>query len=126
MRFSQIPGLDQLRTTIAGLVSRIEAYASLLPTSERLVGFGVGGRGVMTLAALSNYARFSTMLDSNYDGKRLLTPKTGLPVFGPSSFEEWSDANCLVFSCGYFDEIRNALINAGFNKDKIISLAAFM
>lgn len=126
MEFSQIPGLDQLRDTISGLVTRIEAYASSLPSDERLVGFGVGGRGVMTLAALSNYARFSAMLDSNYDNKQLLTPKTGLPIFGPSSFKEWNDANCLVFSYGYFGEIQQALIKAGFNKDKIISLADFM
>lgn len=124
--FVQIAGLDQLRGTIAGLVSRIEAYANALPAGEKLIGFGVGGRGVMTLAALPNHARFSAMLDSNYDGKQLFTPKTGLPIFGPSSFAQWNDANCLVFSYGYFDEIQQALIRAGFKKDKIVSLAAFM
>jgi hypothetical protein len=79
MNFSQIPGPYQLRDTITGLVSRFAVYINSLPTEERLVGFGIGGRGVMTLAALSNYARFSAMLDSNYDEKQLLTPKTGLP-----------------------------------------------
>ena len=123
---NQIPGLDQLPGTIAGLVSRIETYANSLPKNEHLVGFGVGGRGVMTLAALSNFARFNAMLDSNYDGKQLLTPKTGIPIFGPSSFAQWRDANCLVFSYGYFDEIQQSLINAGFDKAKIVSLAEFM
>lgn len=124
--FSQISGLDTLNGTIASLISRIEAYVNSLPSHERLVGFGVGGRGVMTLAALSNFARFGAMLDSNYDGKQLLTPKTGVPIFGPSSFGDWRDAHCLVFSYGYFDEIRQALINAGFDKAKIVSLAQFM
>lgn len=124
--FSQISGLDQLPVTIAGLVSRIEAHANSLPKDEYLVGFGVGGRGVMTLAALPNFARFNAMLDSNYDGKPLLTPKTGIPIFGHSSFAKWKDAHCLVFSYGYFDEIQKSLINAGFDKAKIVSLAEFM
>jgi hypothetical protein len=96
-----------------------------LPSDQTLVGFGVGGRGVMTLAALAKPQRFSAMFDSNYVSGQLLTPKTRVPVVGPTEWSLHSQSKCLVFSFGYFQEIRQQLINAGFESSQIISLSDF-
>jgi SAM-dependent methyltransferase len=112
---------DQIKATII----RLDAWVDSLPVDASLVGFGAGGRGVMTLATLNNHGRFRALFDSNFDGNRYLTPKTRIPVVGPDQWNDFSDAYCLVFSFGYLNEIKEQLIRKGFSPDKIFSLADF-
>lgn len=117
--------LRDLQRRIDSTIERIDTWIRQLPPEASLVGFGVGGRGVMTVAALSEYRRFSAMLDSNYESHKLLTPKTRIPVLGPDGWRDVSHAYCLVFSFGYFDEITSALSAAGFSRDRVVSLLDF-
>lgn len=117
--------LRDLQRRIDSTIERIDAWIRQLPQGASLVGFGVGGRGVMTVAALSEYRRFSAMLDSNYESNKLLTPKTRIPVLGPDGWRNVNEAFCLVFSFGYFDEITRALLAAGFRRDRVVSLLDF-
>lgn len=119
------PQLSNLDNRIKATVTRLDTWIESLPTDADLVGFGAGGRGVMTLAALNNNRRFKALFDSNYDSNRYLTPKTRIPVIGPDEWHNFSNAYCLVFSFGYLDEIKSQLVERGFSSDKVFSLADF-
>ncbi len=117
--------LPDLNDRITATIRRLETWIASLPKDADLVGFGAGGRGVMTLAALKNYDRFKALFDSNYESNRYLAPKTRIPVVGPDKWRVFNHAYCLVFSFGYFDEIRCQLNDQGFAAEKIISLTKF-
>ena len=119
------PLLHSLNDRIKATVACLDTWIDSIPISTDLVGFGAGGRGVMTLAALSNSNRFKALFDSNYESNRYLTPKTRIPIIGPDGWQKFSAAYCLVFSFGYLDEIKNQLIEKGFSSEKIFSLADF-
>lgn len=112
---------DQIKTTVV----RIDTWINSLSITADLVGFGAGGRGVMTLATINNSKRFNALFNSNYDSNRYLAPKTRIPIVGSDGWETFADAYYLIFSFGYFKEIRNQLIKNGFSLDKIFSLEDF-
>jgi hypothetical protein len=115
---------DDISSKINDTINRIDSWIESLGADD-LIGWGVGGRGVMTLAALSNHNKFKTIIDTNYITGLYSTPKTHIPVSGPDAVYRMNSSWCLVFSFGYFDEIKNLLIKNGFNSDKIISLEDF-
>lgn len=115
-----------LQARIDTIVTRIDDWIGSIPLVERLVGYGAGGRGVMTLAALSNASRFETLFDSNHPCGKYSTPKTHITISGPESLSKYSDAWCLVFSFGYMSEISLALQANGYNRGRIVSLKDFL
>ena len=117
--------LDTLNNRIIGMINRLNQWVDSIPVNEDIVGFGAGGRGVMTLAAMDNPRRFKALLDSNYRSGKFVTPKTRIPVVGPDQWLSFATAHCLVFSFGYFSEIKEQLIKNGYMPEKIISLADF-
>lgn len=119
------PLLSTLNHRIQTTVAKLDAWIESLPIDASLIGFGAGGRGVMTLAALNHSSRFKALFDSNYVSDVYLAPKTRLPVVGVDKWRDFNKAYCLVFSFGYFDEIKAQLLKNGFNANKILSLAEF-
>lgn len=117
--------LDDLQKRITSTIEGIDDWVRELPECSSLVGFGAGGRGIMTVAALSEYKKIRALLDSNYKSKKYLAPKTRIPIVGPDSWGKYRESYCIVFSFGYYHEISNNLIEAGFEKEKIISLLDF-
>lgn len=117
--------LDTLNKRITRMINRLNQWVDSMPGNEGIVGFGAGGRGVMTLAAMENPRRFKALFDSNYRSGKFVTPKTRIPVVGPDQWSLFANAHCLVFSFGYFSEIKEQLIQNGFTSEKIISLADF-
>ena len=117
--------LDNLNNRIINMIDRLNQWADSIPNNESIVGFGAGGRGVMTLAAMENSDRFRALFDSNYQSGKFVTPKTRIPVVGPDEWSLFANSHCLVFSFGYFSEIKEQLIQKGFAAEKIISLANF-
>ncbi len=115
-----------LQMRIDATVKRIDDWIEALPPDVRLVGYGAGGRGVMTLAALRRASRFEVLFDSNQPSDRYRTPKTHVAVSGAEKLGEFSDAWCLVFSFGYMEEISSNLMAAGYTREKIISLKSFL
>ena len=117
--------LDNLNNRIIKMINRLNQWVDSIPRNEDIVGFGAGGRGVMTLAAMENPTRFKALFDSNYQSGKFLTPKTRIPVVGPDDWSSFSNCHCLVFSFGYFSEIKEQLIKNKFNPRKIVSLFDF-
>lgn len=117
---------SDLQSRIDNIVNRIDNWIAALPPGDRLVGYGAGGRGVMTLAALKKATRFETLFDSNYPCGKYLTPKTHITISGLESIPKYSDAWCLIFSFGYMDEILLTLLTARFSRDRILSLKDFL
>lgn len=115
-----------LQKRIDRIAERIDAWIDALPSNDELVGYGAGGRGVMTLAALRKADRFSTIFDSNHPSWRYSTPKSRVAVSGPDRLTDFSDAWCLVFSFGYLSEITENLVAAGYQRDRIVSLGSFL
>jgi len=105
--------------------SLIDSWISTIPNDEELIGWGVGGRGVMTLALLNNSDKFKAIFDSKYNSNKLLTPKTRIPICGSESLNRYSDSWVLIFSFGYSKEITEDLLRYGFSRDKILSLDSF-
>jgi SAM-dependent methyltransferase len=114
-----------LQDRIISTISKIEKWINSLPKSAQLVGYGAGGRGIITIATLSNYKRIQALFDSNYHSEKYLTPKTRIPIVGKDKWHEYNNAYCIVFSFGYFNEISKDLFMKGFQKSKIISLLDF-
>jgi SAM-dependent methyltransferase len=117
---------SDLQVRIDAITKNIDAWIDALPQDDKLVGYGAGGRGVMTLAALHNAARFTTIFDSNHPSGQYRTPKTRIAVSGPDRLTDFSEAWCLVFSFGYFEEITESLVAKGYNRDRILSLRTFL
>jgi SAM-dependent methyltransferase len=117
--------LDTLNDRIIEMINRLNQWVDSIALNEDIVGFGAGGRGVMSLAAMKNADRFKALLDSNYESNKFVTPKTRIPVVGPDLWPSFANSHCLIFSFGYFSEIREQLIENGFLREKIISLAHF-
>lgn len=118
--------LIDLQKNIDQFIVKIDSWLERKVAEKyKIIAFGAGGRGVMTIAALKNYHYFKGILDSNYSSNKYLAPKTHLPIFGPETWKNFSDHLCLVFSYGYFNEIKKQLINCGFKSKNIISLEFF-
>ena len=117
--------LTNLQSRIIHTIANIDDWINGFNKNSVLVGFGAGGRGVMTIAALSNAKRFSGILDSNYLSDKCLSPKTRIPIIGQREWSFFKDAYCIVFSFGYFDEIYENLIKVGFIGSRIVSLKNF-
>jgi SAM-dependent methyltransferase len=117
---------DGLQKRIETIVKKIDSWIDSIPQGNQLVGYGAGGRGVMTLAALGNASRFETLFDSNHSSGRYCAPKTHVEISGLDRLTAYCDAWCLVFSFGYFSEIKKTLQTAGFRSDRIVSLGDFL
>lgn len=111
------------RKEINSCKQRVEHFID--STDTRIIGWGIGGRGIMTAALLSNYSRICAFFDSNAPGTDLFTPKTNIPIKTIGELENYTDATVLVFSFGYFNEIRETLMGYGFCDDQIVSLKSF-
>ena len=89
---------------------------------QKLVGYGAGGRGVMTLAAMKNANRLAYVVDKRPKGDGLLMPKTGLRIFPISQLRSEHADKILVFSFGYMNEIQEELAPLGYQSHQFHSL----
>ena len=87
-----------------------------------LAGYGAGGRGVMTLAAMKEARRFAYLADRNPKRSGLLVPKSGVPLVGIEELIKTRADNVLVFSFGYMREIGEALRAIGYRDEQLHSL----
>ena len=117
--------LNNLQESINNTIQKIDDFVEKITSKEKLIGFGVGGRGVMTLAALKNFYKFSAIFDTNFKSDNFIMPKTHIPIHNLKNIQKYSDYFCLVFSFGYFEEIAEFLKKNQFSSNKIISLGSF-
>jgi SAM-dependent methyltransferase len=95
----------RLKDNILASITRLDKYLASLPNNVRVVAYGAGGRGVMTIAALKNYSRFLAIIDKNPKAENILSPKSKLPVYDLSALEFLKPDVIIVFSFGYYTEI---------------------
>lgn len=75
-------------------------------SGKTIAGFGAGGRGVMTLAAIPYGNKISFICDNNTMMEGLYTPKTHIKIVNPSYLKENAVDILIVFSFGYIEEIK--------------------
>ena len=90
--------------------------------NKKIAGYGAGGRGVMTLAAVSNAHLLAYVVDKNPKGEHIFMPKTHLPVFGIEKLKHDPVDVIFVFSYGYMAEIMNELAQYGYKPEQFVSM----
>jgi len=78
-------------------------------SGTRLAGYGAGGRGVATLAAIARPGDFLYVCDKNSSLHGRYTPGSHVPIDGPGRVLAEPVDELLVFSYGYLPEIRDEL-----------------
>lgn len=108
---------------IAAAIGQVERFVDMMTTDGRSVaGYGAGGRGVMTLAAMRNAGKLKYLVDKKPKGRSLLAPKSGVPLVGMDELAVNPVEAVLVFSYGYIDEIRREVAALGYDPGQFYSL----
>ncbi|MBZ9624562.1 class I SAM-dependent methyltransferase [Clostridium sp. FP2] len=89
---------------------------------KKIAGFGAGGRGVMTLAAISSFQKIDYVCDNNKSMQGLITPKTHIPVVDPIHIKDNPIDIVIAFSYGYIDEIKKQVKSITSREIQVISL----
>lgn len=108
---------------MAESISRLDAFVDAQEAAGlRVAGYGAGGRGVMTLAAMRSAGKLKYLCDGNpaFHGRQ--TPKTHIPIVSPEKLADDPVDVLLVFSFGYIDEIRAKVANFPHAPARIVSL----
>lgn len=104
-------------------IKRLDSFInSHIAAGRRVAGYGAGGRGVMTLAAMSSASKLSYLCDRNPRFHGCVTPKSHVPIVSPTMLSQEPVDVLLVFSFGYIDEIRKQLSTLPNAPSKIVSL----
>ena len=119
------PKFKTLDQRIKDTIFKIDEWVVSLESDLPLIGYGAGGRGVMTLAALECAQRFSGLVDSNYNSDIYKAPKTRVPIYSKEDLSSFSAGYCIIFSFGYAEEITRDLLLAGFSHERIVLLSDF-
>jgi len=110
---------DLLRRGIANLdefVTRVTA------AGKTIAGYGAGGRGVMTMAAMQSAVKLRYVADKRFGQVSLVAPKSGVRVVGLPTLKESPVDEILVFSFGYMKEIQADLAAFGYRPCQFHSL----
>ncbi len=118
LKFYSMVG-ENIRQGIANLEKFVDQITA---QNKKLIGYGAGGRGVMTLAAMQNAQKFAYVVDKKPKSPGLLMPKTGLRVFPIEQLSVDPADEILVFSFGYMDEIQKELSVMGYKPEQFHSL----
>lgn len=89
---------------------------------KKIAGFGAGGRGVMTLAAVPSGNKISFICDNNTMMEGLYTPKTHIKIVKPTYLKENQIDILIVFSFGYIEEIKRQVNDIVTNNIEIVNL----
>lgn len=104
-------------------IKNFEAHIDgMFNNGKSIAGYGAGGRGIMTLAALRNAHKLEYIVDRKPKSEGVLAPKFHLPVFQINHLEEDKVDEVVVFSFGYMEEIKNDLKNMGYTESQIVSM----
>lgn len=110
-------------SSIQAGIENLESFvAHVTGQGKRLAGYGAGGRGVMTLAAMRNATRLCYLVDRNPKNTGLVVPKSGIPLVGLHALTADPVDEILVFSFGYMDEIKQEVGALGYKPDQFHSL----
>ena len=97
-----------LNANIYKSIERIEVWLKE-NSNLKIVAYGAGGRGIMTIAALKEFSNIKYIVDKNPKAKNIYSPKSNLPVFDIERLGINRADKILVFSFGYYNEIISEL-----------------
>lgn len=92
----------------------------------KVAGYGSGGRGVMSLAAMKHASKLQYMTDKSPKKESIYTPKSNLPVINIEKMGQAPVDEVLVFSYGYMKEIQIELKKFGYTPKQFHSLIDIM
>lgn len=105
-----------------GIANLDEFVTRVTDGGKTMAGYGAGGRGVMTLAAMRSASRLCYLVDKKPKREGLVVPKSGIPLTGLSALQESPVDEVLVFSFGYMAEIQFELAAFGYRPRQFHSL----
>ncbi len=104
-------------------ISRLDAFVSnIINSGKSIAGYGAGGRGVMTLAAMNNAQDLLYLTDKKPKSDNLYVPKSRLRLVGLEALRSQPVDEILVFSFGYMQEIQDELAFLGYKPGQLHSL----
>jgi ubiquinone/menaquinone biosynthesis C-methylase UbiE len=108
---------------IRNAIENIDKFLEMrIRQRKKVAGYGSGGRGVMSLAAIKNTSMLQYLVDKNPKGKSIYTPKSNVPVFSIDKIKEDPVDEVIVFSYGYMNEIQEELKKFGYKSEQFHSL----
>lgn len=110
---------DEIRDGITNLESFVD---KIVGAGKKLAGYGAGGRGVMTLAAMKNASKLSYLVDKKPKKPGLVVPKSGIPLVDIGRLKSDPADEILVFSFGYMKEIQEEVCALGYDRSQFHSL----
>ncbi len=121
--FSRLDFYEKIGHDIGRGIANLEAFVDQKTAGgKRLAGYGAGGRGVMTLAAMGNAGKIQYLVDKKPKGRGLVVPKSGVPLVGFDALKTEPVDAILVFSFGYLPEIRAEVGALGYAPEQFHSL----
>ena len=90
--------------------------------NKDVVGFGAGGRGVMTCAHTMPDKLVDVVYDSAIKRDGLKMPSSRIDIRSIDHISENKDKAVIVFSYGYYQEIKEFLVASGYKPNKVISM----
>jgi 2-polyprenyl-3-methyl-5-hydroxy-6-metoxy-1,4-benzoquinol methylase len=121
--FNEFSFYDQQAQLIQRGIGNLDAFVNRVTAAGKsIAGYGAGGRGVMTLGAMTSAAKLRYLVDKKPKRAGLVVPKSGIPLVGLSALQESPVDEILVFSFGYMKEIQAELAAFGYQPHQFHSL----
>ena len=121
--FSRLGFYDEQAALIQRGIANLDAFVERVTAGGKtLAGYGAGGRGVMTLAAMKTASKFRYLVDKKPKRPGLHVPKSGMPLVSIEALRDQPVDEILVFSFGYMREIQEELAAFGYGPHQFHSL----
>ncbi len=122
----EVSDLKELAANVQASIKRLQDWL-ILNAEKKIVAYGAGGRGIMTIAALSDYSKIAYIVDKNPKAENIFAPKSHIPVFGIDELNNQRADIVLVFSFGYYDEIVEELCRRfNYRPDQFVSILGIL
>ena len=119
---NQLNKISNLKSNIDESIIRIENFLER-NKNKKIVAYGAGGRGIMTLSAIKNSNLISFIVDKNPKDDNIYAPKTNLAVFHIDKLSDFKADIIIVFSFGYYNEIVEELTKKmGYKENDFVSI----
>lgn len=121
--FNLLDHYSLIGANITGAIQNLDRFVDQMTANGKtLAGYGAGGRGVMTLAAMRSAPKLKYLVDKKPKRPGLVAPKSGVPLVSLDELASNPVDAILVFSFGYIDEIRREVSALGYQPDQFYSL----
>jgi 2-polyprenyl-3-methyl-5-hydroxy-6-metoxy-1,4-benzoquinol methylase len=121
--FNEFAFYEQQSRLIQRGIANLDAFVNRVTAGGKsIAGYGAGGRGVMTLGAMTAASKLRYLVDKKPKRAGLVVPKSGIPLVGLSALKESPVDEILVFSFGYLKEIQAELAPFGYQPRQFHSL----